>query len=999
MIGDLSHPRFGRSRPLLLRAAPVLLAAALCVIFPARLTAQDDDVITVENYPDLGAVDLTVTPRYDLYEPYSFIEQYPEGVEEIPREDFTTDISIRIANIAGVYVRPENAYLSTAGPSHARLYLIPESEMIEADWYDPTGWTWGDEANIPGHDLAPLMYTSDEDDPYLLWTFDWDDYSMLAYTRLNANRVIPSLRDEQTYTTTWRITPWSYDLSWFDQNIAYYSFVYGRWVQYPDSEAPWWIFPMYRNPMYDPDRDDDIWQQVLTYPPYTPRHPTLPGVYYLLVVLDMFDVVPEFPNEDLDTLENNTFFWRRPIYFQEAIEANIQVTTSTYQIPPPTPTTRPSPTPTPSPTPAEEGEGGGGEEGAASLDGPPFSLASDVAFEDQGADWLSRARKELSRPLDPEKELFPDYIVVRIRRSAAARAHAERLVSSPSRDALWTKRSQSSALSSFPRIFTGLRPFTTGIRKAQEAAETQPAVSAVLARNGELDAAQIALATRAIAAAAEPHGPLGLFHAKLAPGVDPLEASRELIELPDVVYAHPAPVCHPYAAPNDPLYSREWGLRMIEAPWAWDIIGNDYRGPQPGASLRVCVVDTGVRVTHSELAGRIADPIDIYPYNGDVYADDDPNNDDPEGHGTACAGIIAAIRDNANLVSGIAPVTIIPVSTEAGKRGLLNYEDGVMWGVDRGARVINLSLGGSSWPWMSEWDAAEYARDHEVIVCAAAGNSALPPAWLGHTSDPYPEEQLFWSSIGSPAVIPTYICVGAVDQTRRRVSADTWWWGSDYGLELDICAPGQGGKWPTFPWVSNGGTSLAYWPFPDPPELKGDSIVTLDSANNGAYTREFNGTSAATPHVAGVAALMLIANPMLTADQLTTILLLTATDRVGDQREDTLGWDAFHGYGLVNARAAVEAARGRVEFFDIINWGTLPLKIFGISAPEAPWLSFYPKPPFEIPLAGRQQVMVMRSPTFGPAVPTTVTLQVYSNDEGLYWDARKRKHVPKNPLP
>jgi len=969
MIGAL-HDGFPSCSSPRFRAISASLAALLCMIFTQFAAAQGTET---GYYTGVWALSLEVKPDWNAYYDGAYT-YFPGPGGNLVEGTLSITAEIAVADPSVVLQFPE---MSNAPPSHIRLYLIPECELVLAGWYDPDSWEWTtSEVAIPAKTKTPTDYF-DEGDPYIVWSMDWPNALAIdpSLWDLQPDRVVPALEDRSLWRATWNLTPEESSMNVTD------------WYYWPPDQfdnLPWWY-----------------WMQD-------------EGVYYPMVVVDMQEEVPEHTPPD-DTLNTNTYFWRQPIYFWPITDPSISVSRRTYHIPPPTPTPRPSPSPTPTATPAEEAEAGQalapgdafapGDVLAPGAESPlPYSLAQDLAFEDQGPDWRAKAKAALDRPRHPKEELWRDYIVVRFRRERAARAHAERLAGPALREALWTKRSQSDLLASLPSEFIGLHPFVSGSRKATDAAGEKPAISGVLAANGELDSAQIALATRAIAEAAEPHGPLGLFHVKLAPGADPYEASYKMIEHPDVVYAHPARVCRPMGVPNDPLYPRQWAPEMIKLPQAWDLVRNDYLGPQPGSSLRVCVVDTGVRVTHADLAGRIADPVDVYPWNGDAYANSDPEDDDPHGHGTAVAGIIAAIRDNQTLMAGSAPVTIIPVNAsyydpeDPETVGFLNYEDGVFWGVDRGASVINMSLGGSGSPTGSEEDAAAYAKQKDVVVCVASGNDGEPPAWV---KDPDPGGRLLFgfADWSSPAGIESYVTVGAVDQTGWLVTSGRWFWGSQYGNVLDICAPGQGGKWVTLPWAKESEAMSVYEEVTGAqPSVLGDSIVSLARDHDTAITPLFNGTSAASPEVAGVAALVRLANPTLTANEVTTVLLLTAHDRTGDPREDYTGWDMFHGYGVVDAYRAVAAARGRVEFFDIANSGTLPLKIYDIRADEAPWLSFYPQPPFHVPMWGREKVMAIKSPDFGPAIPTTVTIQVYSNDRGIYWDARKRRHVPKSPI-
>ncbi len=522
---------------------------------------------------------------------------------------------------------------------------------------------------------------------------------------------------------------------------------------------------------------------------------------------------------------------------------------------------------------------------------------------------------DLSDPNAALGEVHPGEITIRFKGARAAALHAHRLTVAPHDRGRWTENPAPAGLARLPASIVGLRPQVSGHARAMRTVNARAelrAEAAMMAGGKALGADRVPAVSRALAGAFQAADPMGIFRAKVAPGTDLRALCLELMKHPDVVYASPSPLCRPVAVPNDPLYPRMWNLPLVNMPGAWDISGNT-----PGA-VRVCVVDSGVRMTHADLAGRIADPADVYPDNGDAFADSDPNNDDPDGHGTACAGIIGAIRGNNLLVAGIAPVTIVPVNcyyTDGTNVYLANYTDGIFWGVDHGADVISLSLGGTnSAPYPEEVDAINYAQAHGVVVCAAAGN------------DDGPAERTY------PGALPYCIQVGAVDQNSIRVRPETWWWGSNYGPTLDICAPGQG--------------NVGLW----------DSILSLHSGSDTAYISYFNGTSAATPHVAGLAALLKHINPSLSAQQIRNCIESTARDQVGLSSEDTPGWDPYHGYGLINGLAAAQCAREGGNCITISNTGSEALQITAIDAPA--WAHVSPLPPFSIPAGGRQPISV-----------------------------------------
>jgi subtilisin family serine protease len=229
-----------------------------------------------------------------------------------------------------------------------------------------------------------------------------------------------------------------------------------------------------------------------------------------------------------------------------------------------------------------------------------------------------------------------------------------------------------------------------------------------------------------------------------------------------------------------------------------------------------------------------------FALNNNVVADD-------YGHGTHVAGIAAAQINNAIGIAGMAGgATIMPVKVFFPPPNVLGtYEDlirAMVYATDNGARVINMSLGATSYS-LGEEAAVEYAWDHGVVVVAAAGNT-------GHNTYHY------------PAAHRNAIAVAATDASDNRAGFST------YGDFVDVAAPGSG------------------------------VYSTLMSGGYGSMS----GTSMATPHVAGLAALLFSLNPRLTNAQVRA-LIETNTDDLG-----SAGWDPYFGSGRINARRALAAA-------------------------------------------------------------------------------------------
>ena len=204
--------------------------------------------------------------------------------------------------------------------------------------------------------------------------------------------------------------------------------------------------------------------------------------------------------------------------------------------------------------------------------------------------------------------------------------------------------------------------------------------------------------------------------------------------------------------PNDPDYDRQWALPHIQAETAWDQMGEL-------SDITVAVIDTGVCLSHEDMAGRVLD-------NGYDFVDNDDDPEDEMGHGCSVAGIIAANIDNGIGIAGFAPnSSILPVRV-LGKNGSGSMADvaaGIVYAADEGADIINLSLGSMVGAQVTE-DAVNHAVGKGVTVIASAGNSggALP---------------------GFPARYENVVAVGAVDPNGSRSSF------SNKGG--DIWAPGR----------------------------------------------------------------------------------------------------------------------------------------------------------------------------------------------------------------
>jgi len=173
--------------------------------------------------------------------------------------------------------------------------------------------------------------------------------------------------------------------------------------------------------------------------------------------------------------------------------------------------------------------------------------------------------------------------------------------------------------------------------------------------------------------------------------------------------------------PNDPLFGSQWGLTMIGAPAAW--------ATSAGAGVTIGIVDTGVDLSHQDLAANIAASTDCVGTGGNPSLCEGSGQDD-NGHGTHVAGIAAAVTNNGVGVAGTAPdaqLVVAKALTAGGTGSLADINAGIEWVVDQGAKVVDLSLGDPTFTFTSTFGVSlqqgiEYAWSKGAIPVLAAGN-------------------------------------------------------------------------------------------------------------------------------------------------------------------------------------------------------------------------------------------------------------------------------------
>ncbi|WP_285685280.1 S8 family serine peptidase [Actinoplanes sp. NBRC 103695] len=374
-------------------------------------------------------------------------------------------------------------------------------------------------------------------------------------------------------------------------------------------------------------------------------------------------------------------------------------------------------------------------------------------------------------------------------------------------------------------VLAGLVLATTVSTPAAYAAE-EP-VGLVIGVRGQVDLPAEATATGTLPGALTVDVPRG----------EVTEVAEELRADPDVAYVEPDHIAHAAAVvtPNDPYYPQQWGIAKTRVNTAWTAT----RG---STLITVAVVDTGVkRIT--DFGARLLPGYDF------VNKDSDPTDDD--GHGTMTAQVIGASANNHVGVTGICwSCRILPVKV-LGAGGIGSYSDiaaGIRYAADRGADVINLSLGGAADSRLMR-DAVAYATSKNAVVIAAAGNE-------GSAAPHY------------PAAIPSVLAVGASTPGDARYP---W---SNYGASwVDLAAPG-----------CNPAVNLA------------------------GVLSDFCGTSSSTPFASGVAALLATARPGVTPAKIRDVLTATSVKLAGNWLAASSGRiDAAAAVGTVRGLAIDQA--------------------------------------------------------------------------------------------
>ncbi|AZQ65637.1 hypothetical protein EI427_25725 (plasmid) [Flammeovirga pectinis] len=325
---------------------------------------------------------------------------------------------------------------------------------------------------------------------------------------------------------------------------------------------------------------------------------------------------------------------------------------------------------------------------------------------------------------------------------------------------------------------------------------------------------------------------------------------------------------------NDPFFSSQWSIKNqgylngrvgadmdVEAAWNY----------ATGTGIKVAIIDTGVDLNHPDLQTNLLPGYD-------ATGEGSNGNHNGNAHGTACAGIVAAIGNNNLGVSGVAynskiiPIKIFNSSDLTSDNIIANA---INWAWQNGADVLSNSYGGGSYSSTIE------SAINNAVSSGRNGKGSVVLFSSGNDN----------GSVSFPSSVSNAISVGASSMCDERKTPNSCdgesWWGSNYGSKLDVVAPGV-------------------------------KIYTTDISSTGGYTTgdyvsNYNGTSSACPNAAAVVALILSTNPELTQADARRILESNVDKVSGYSYRTTSGqsngtWNSDVGYGRINARKAVEEA-------------------------------------------------------------------------------------------
>jgi serine protease len=313
----------------------------------------------------------------------------------------------------------------------------------------------------------------------------------------------------------------------------------------------------------------------------------------------------------------------------------------------------------------------------------------------------------------------------------------------------------------------------------------------------------------------------------------------------------------PRYAVDDPMFALQWHMEQIHAPEAW--------ASERGDDVIVAVIDTGVAWKTAKGVKQLPDLAGSKFTKGESFVSGLPEGLDDHAHGSHVAGTIAQKTNNGIGVTGVAhEATIMPlkVLSADGRGSVPGIANAIRYAADNGAHVINMSLGGPL-PSKVLAKAIEYAHDKGVTTVCAAGNESR-------------------SRVGYPAANKYAVAVSATNYERGLTFYSNW------GKDIDVAAPG--------------GDTRADRNGDGHPDGVLQNTIKIQKPLENDYLW-FQGTSMASPHAAGVAALV-VGSGVTNPDEVERVMKETAA------HPDGKTWDQRFGAGIVDAQAAVAKAQG-----------------------------------------------------------------------------------------
>ena len=302
-----------------------------------------------------------------------------------------------------------------------------------------------------------------------------------------------------------------------------------------------------------------------------------------------------------------------------------------------------------------------------------------------------------------------------------------------------------------------------------------------------------------------------------------------------------------------------WGLKQLGIPDLW--------AKTKGKDINVAVLDTGVHGDHPALAGRVKDFVVIDPLGRRITTNGNATFDADQ-HGTHVCGTIGGGKTETGLSIGVAPeVNLLVAGVLIGNATLRTLFEGISWAVEKGADIISMSLGFSYYEPLFA----------EVFKMLLEQYGVLPVVAIGNEN---------YGNSSSPGNAYNALSVGALEKTGKNVDV------APFSSGASLVFPGD----ETNPVVTK----------PDvvAPGAQVFSCIPPEKRADGEYLYTYmDGTSMATPHVAGVAALLMAARPEATAQDIARVLKETAKHPVGTERRPDNRW----GYGWVQPAEALNA--------------------------------------------------------------------------------------------